>query len=50
MPARTFATLLVSVIAAAGLTVAVVSASGLGLVWVGLAALLLSLAIRAIKW
>lgn len=50
MPAQTFLILLVSVIAVAGLTIVLVWSFGLSFLWLGLAALLLTLALRKLKW
>ena len=50
MPAQTYLILLVSIIAAAGLTIALAWAFGLNFLWLGIAALLLTLAVRTLKW
>jgi hypothetical protein len=50
MPLPTFLTLIVSVILAAGLSIALVQVAGISFVWLGVAALLLALGVRALKW
>ncbi len=50
MPVQTFLTLLAVVIAAAGITIYLAVWLGLNFLWLGLAALLLSLVVRKLKW
>lgn len=50
MPAHIYFGLIVSVMLAAAGTIALIYALGLSLLWLGLAALLLSLALRLRKW
>ena len=50
MPVTPSLILLISVIAAAGVTIALVWAMGLNLLWLGLAALVLALLVRTVPW
>ncbi len=50
MPIQTFLSLIAVVIAAAGMTIGLAYALGLSLVWLGLAALVLALVVRGLKW
>ncbi len=49
MPAQTFVILIAAVILAAGLTIALAFVSG-SMLWLGLAALVLALGLRAVPW
>ena len=50
MPAHIYFAVLISVIFAAAGTIALATATGVSLLWLGLAALLLTLAFRKLKW
>jgi hypothetical protein len=50
MPLQTYLILLISVLAAAGASVTLLWALGVNVIWLGLAALLVSLMVRQLKW
>ncbi len=50
MPPRTFLILIVTLVAAAGLTIVLFSLLGLNWVWLGFAALVLTLVVRRLRW
>ena len=50
MPLNTYLIVLIGVVAAAGATIALFWAMGFNLLWLGLAALVLTLVIRKVKW
>lgn len=50
MPLPSFLALIAVVIVAAGLSIAVVHLAGISVIWLGLVALVTSLAVRALRW